>query len=101
MDWDRNNGILDNVLEAIGRTPLIRLNKVSAGVNADICVKLEYVNPSGSLKDRVVHTIVAMAEAKGELKPDMILLEGTDWQYRNCHGYGRCGQRLPCDYCHA
>lgn len=77
MDWDRNNGILDNVLEAIGNTPLIRLNKLTADIDADVCVKLEYANPSGSLKDRVVHKIVALAEESGELKPGMILLEGT------------------------
>lgn len=77
MKWDANNGILDSVLGAIGRTPLIRLKKISADINADICVKLEYANPSGSLKDRVVHKIVEMAEQRGELKPGMILLEGT------------------------
>jgi len=77
MNWDAYKGILDSVLDAIGRTPLIRLNKIAAGLNADICAKLEYVNPSGSLKDRVVHKIVEMAEKRGELKPGMILLEGT------------------------
>lgn len=77
MNWDANNGILDSVLDAIGRTPLIRLKKISADINADICIKLEYANPSGSLKDRVVHKIVEMAEQRGELKPGMILLEGT------------------------
>lgn len=77
MNWDANSSILDSVLEAIGRTPLIRLKKISADINADINVKLEYANPSGSLKDRVVHKIVEMAEQRGELKPGMILLEGT------------------------
>lgn len=77
MNWDANNGILDSVLGAIGRTPLIRLNKIAADLNTDICTKLEYANPSGSLKDRVVHKIVEMAEQRGELKPGMILLEGT------------------------
>lgn len=69
--------IYDNVLEAIGQTPLVRLNKISADVNADICVKLEFTNPSGSLKDRVAHAIIEIAEQRGELKPGMILLEGT------------------------
>lgn len=77
MDWNRNAGILDSVLDAIGRTPLIRLGKIAKSVNADICIKLEYSNPSGSLKDRVVSEIVARAEASGLLKPGMILLEGT------------------------
>ncbi len=77
MDWGNNKNIYDNVLEAVGKTPMIRLNKIGADINTDICVKLEYTNPSGSLKDRVVHSIVEKAEAKGELKPGMILLEGT------------------------
>lgn len=77
MKWDSNSKIFNNVLEAVGRTPMIRLNRISEGFNSDICIKLEYVNPSGSLKDRVVNTIVERAEQKGELKPGMILLEGT------------------------
>lgn len=77
MEWNRNSKILDNVLESVGYTPMIRLNKISADIEADICVKLEYTNPSGSLKDRVVSEIVQKAEQRGELKPGMILLEGT------------------------
>lgn len=77
MKWDKNRRILDNVLESIGRTAMIRLNKISADINADICVKLEYSNPSGSLKDRVALAIVEKAEQRGELTPGMILLEGT------------------------
>jgi cysteine synthase A len=77
MDWNNNGKILNHVLEAVGYTPMIRLQKLSADINADICVKLEYTNPSGSLKDRVVYEIVQAAEARGDLKPGMILLEGT------------------------
>ena len=61
MDWNANAGMADSVLEAVGRTPLIRLGKIAADVNADIAVKLEYVNPSGSLKDRVAHKIIEKA----------------------------------------
>lgn len=77
MNLGANSKIFDSVLEAIGQTPMIRLNKLSADIQADICVKLEFTNPSGSLKDRVVHTIVEKAEHSGILKPGMILLEGT------------------------
>ncbi len=77
MDWSSKQRTLDNVLEAIGCTPLIRLNRISEDISADICVKLEYTNPSGSLKDRVVYCIVEQAEKRGDLKPGMILLEGT------------------------
>ncbi len=77
MNWSKNSKILDTVLETIGFTPMVRLQKISAGLNPEICVKIEYYNPSGSLKDRIVHQIVAVAEARGELKPGMILVEGT------------------------
>ncbi len=77
MDWDINRKIKNSVLDAVGYSPLIRLNRVSAGINAEVCVKMEFVNPSGSLKDRVVTAIVEQAEQRGELKPGMILLEGT------------------------
>lgn len=77
MNWDKNREIADSVLQAIGRTPMIKLGRIAADIDSDICVKLEYTNPSGSLKDRVVHSIVEKAEQRGELRPGMILLEGT------------------------
>lgn len=77
MDWNRNARMLNSVLEAVGYTPLILLPKIGADLKAKIAVKLEYVNPSGSLKDRVVKEIVERAEERGDLKPGMILLEGT------------------------
>ncbi len=77
MNWSSKQRTLDNVLEAIGYTPMIRLNRISEDISADICVKLEYTNPSGSLKDRVVYSIVEQAEKRGDLRPGMILLEGT------------------------
>lgn len=77
MNGKFNTKILDSILDSIGYTPLVRLNKLFKDNSADICVKLEYTNPSGSLKDRVVNEIVQKAEQRGELKPDMILLEGT------------------------
>jgi cysteine synthase A len=72
-----NDFICENVLETIGNTPMIRLSSLSPDINAEICVKMEYSNPSGSLKDRIVAHIVESAEKRGELKPGMILLEGT------------------------
>ncbi|MGE5422500.1 MAG: cysteine synthase A [Ignavibacteriales bacterium] len=77
MDWTRNRKIMDNVLQSIGLTPIIRLSKVAAGVKPQVLVKLEYTNPSGSLKDRIVYNIVEEAEKRGELTPGMILMEGT------------------------
>ncbi|HHW62118.1 MAG TPA: PLP-dependent cysteine synthase family protein [Syntrophomonadaceae bacterium] len=77
MEWNRNHSIVDNVLDAIGLTPMIRLNRIAADITTEICIKLEYTNPSGSLKDRVVKQIIREAEKRGELRPGMILLEGT------------------------
>lgn len=77
MEWNRNQNIMKSVLECIGMTPMIRLSRLAHDVKPEICVKLEYVNPSGSLKDRVVLRIVEEAERKGLLKPGMILMEGT------------------------
>ncbi|NLV16743.1 MAG: cysteine synthase A [Syntrophomonadaceae bacterium] len=77
MKWERNRGILNNVLESVGLTPMIRLNKVVNQGGPEILVKMEFTNPSGSLKDRVVYRIVDEAEKQGLLKPGMILMEGT------------------------
>ena len=53
--------IYKNVLETIGRTPLVRLNKVTEGLNAEILVKLEYFNPLSSVKDRIGRAMVEAA----------------------------------------
>lgn len=77
MNWERSRRVMQNVLESIGFTPMIRLNRLAEGLSPEILVKLEYTNPSGSLKDRVAYRIVVEAEKRGDLKPGMILMEGT------------------------
>lgn len=69
--------IAKNVFEAIGNTPLLRLNKVTATVTPQILAKLEYYNPTGSLKDRILFRMVEAAEQRGELRPGMTIIEGT------------------------
>ncbi len=69
--------IANSIFETIGNTPLLRLNKVTAGVTPRILAKLEYYNPTGSLKDRILFRMVEAAEARGELKPGMTIIEGT------------------------
>ena len=69
--------ILANVLEAVGATPLIRLNHVSAGIDATICVKVEGCNPGHSVKDRIARAVVEDAERSGQLKPGGTLIEPT------------------------
>jgi cystathionine beta-synthase len=67
----------NNVLEAIGRTPIIRLNRVAKDSAAEIYVKADYLNPGGSVKDRVAVSMIDEAEKKGLLKPGGTIIEGT------------------------
>jgi cysteine synthase A len=69
--------INNNVLETIGNTPLIRLNKLTEGLNANIIVKTESRNPGGSVKDRVSAAMIEEAEKQGILKPGATLIEPT------------------------
>lgn len=66
-----------NVLDAIGNTPIVKLNKVSAEVDADIYVKLEFMNPGGSIKDRIGVHMIDVAEREGLLKPGGTIIEAT------------------------
>jgi cystathionine beta-synthase len=67
----------DSVLETIGWTPLIRLGRIGAAVRTPIYGKAEYVNPGGSVKDRIGLAIIEDAERRGELKPGGTIVEGT------------------------
>ncbi|HEX2570052.1 MAG TPA: cystathionine beta-synthase [Polyangia bacterium] len=70
-------GAKANIVEAIGGTPIVRLNKVAAHVKSDIYVKLEYLNPGGSMKDRVALNIIHDAERRGLLQPGGTIVEAT------------------------
>ena len=67
----------NNILEAIGRTPLVRLNRINQGLKPQIYVKADYINPGGSVKDRIGITMIDDAEKKGLLKPGGTIIEGT------------------------
>jgi cystathionine beta-synthase len=67
----------DNVVELIGNTPLVRLRNVTAGIQATVLAKVEYVNPGGSVKDRIALRMVEDAEAAGLLKPGGTIVEPT------------------------
>lgn len=69
--------IHNTVLEAIGDTPIVRLNRVAAGAKANLYAKLEFANPSGSLKDRVGWWLIEDAEKRGRLKPGGVVIEAT------------------------
>ena len=75
MDWDRYRHAQPSITDAIGRTPLVRLNRVTAGLSPAIYVKLEWYGPSGSLKDRIYLHMFEQAERRGDLKPGMSVLE--------------------------
>ena len=69
--------IANNVAELIGNTPLVRLNRVNAGIDATIVLKLEFFNPAHSVKDRIAAAMLDAAEQAGKIKPDTIILEPT------------------------
>ena len=69
--------ICDNVLESIGNTPMIRLNKVVSGIKATVYAKVETFNPGNSIKDRMALKMVEDAEKAGILKPGGTIIEGT------------------------
>ncbi|CAN5839622.1 cysteine synthase A [soil metagenome] len=69
--------IFGNVSELVGRTPLVRLNRLTEGLDAQVVVKLEFYNPANSVKDRIGVAIIDAAERSGELKPGGTIVEAT------------------------
>ena len=69
--------VVDSVLSLIGNTPMVRLQRIPTEGMADIFVKLEYMNPSGSLKDRIAVEMIRQAEAEGKLKPGYTIIEAS------------------------
>jgi cysteine synthase len=70
-------GTYSSITEAFGRTPLVRLNRVTEGIDATVYAKLEFYNPSSSVKDRLAIAIVDAAERSGALQPGGTIVEGT------------------------
>ena len=69
--------IYNNIVETVGRTPLVRLNKVTAGVDATVLLKCEFFNPLGSVKDRIGMAMIEAAEKSGVLTKDTVIIEPT------------------------
>ncbi len=69
--------IYNNIVETVGHTPLVKLNRISAGLHATIAVKCEYFNPLGSVKDRIGMAMIEAAERDGRLTPDTVIVEPT------------------------
>src|SRR6202790_2301830 len=74
----QTNGILyNNIVETVGRTPLVKLNRVTRGLEATIAIKCEYFNPLGSVKDRIGMSMIAAAEKEGILNENTVIVEPT------------------------
>ncbi|MBW1997455.1 MAG: cysteine synthase family protein [Deltaproteobacteria bacterium] len=69
--------IYDSILQAIGSTPMVRLNRVTRGIGAEVLVKCEYLNPSGSIKDRIALRMVEEAEKSGKLGENGTVTESS------------------------
>ena len=69
--------IYDNITQTVGNTPLVKLNRITAGLKATVLVKLESNNPLGSVKDRIGVAMIEAAEKKGLIKPGATLIEPT------------------------
>ena len=68
---------LDNILDTVGGTPIVRLNKITKNLDCDIYAKCEFFNPGGSIKDRIGKHMLEMAEKEGKIKPGDTLIEPT------------------------
>ena len=69
--------VIDNFLDAMGNTPLVRLRRVTQGVKPTILAKLEMMNPGGSVKDRIGLRMIETAERAGQLRPGGTIVEPT------------------------
>ena len=67
----------EHVVDLVGNTPLVKLSSVTEGIGATVLAKVEYVNPGGSVKDRIALKMVEAAEASGELQPGGVIVEPT------------------------
>jgi cysteine synthase len=72
-----SRGIAGSVLELIGNTPLVRLNRITEGAGAEVVAKLEYFNPASSVKDRIGVAMILDGEAKGRIKKGTVIVEPT------------------------
>jgi cysteine synthase A len=69
--------LYDNIVETVGRTPLVRLNRITKGLDATIAIKCEFFNPLGSVKDRIGMSMIEAAERDGLIKPETVIVEPT------------------------
>ncbi len=68
---------VQHVADLVGRTPLVRLSSVTQGLDATVLAKVEYLNPGGSVKDRIAARMIEQAELRGDLAPGGTIVEPT------------------------
>src|ERR671939_1793852 len=69
--------VKNNILETIGNTPLVKLNKITKDLPCTVLAKVEYFNPGNSIKDRMAIKMLEVAEQEGKIKPGGTIIEGT------------------------
>ena len=94
-------GINADILSTVGWTPLVRLNKIASGLKVDISAKLEFLNPTGSVKDRMALFIIEDAEKKRALKARWHHCGELLREYGGRPRHDRCSEGLPLHYYHA
>jgi cysteine synthase len=72
-----NGKLFNNIVETVGRTPLVKLNRITRGVEATIAIKCEFFNPLGSVKDRIGMSMIDAAEQAGIIDPNTVIVEPT------------------------
>ena len=79
LDQPLRGRIYDSIIETIGNTPLVRISRLcrEEGIEADLCLKLEFFNPAGSVKDRIGVNMILGMEAEGKIKPGSVIVEPT------------------------
>src|SRR5258708_35532004 len=77
VDWNNRARIAESILDTAGMTPMVRLRRVVGDAKPTIVAKIEYFNPSGSIKDRILPFLVSEAEPRGDLRPGIRIIEST------------------------
>lgn len=77
LNQEQEMKIANNITELIGNTPLVKLNRLTEGLKAQIAVKLEFFNPGSSVKDRIAEAMIEAAEQAGKINKDTVIVEAT------------------------
>lgn len=73
----RTKKVYDNILELVGNTPMVKINKVTAEIQSHVYAKLEFLNPMGSVKDRIARYMIEKAEKKGKIREGQLIIENS------------------------